>query len=481
MRQRNEVKSNIKAESVSQAGAKPQIETPRELLFEGGETPELDGTTFRDRSIELLRILWNQRRFLTRAVLAGMMIGWLLAFALPVEYESSAQLMPPDAQSGAGLAIMAALAARSGNGLGAGAGDLLGVKSSGALFVGILGSRTVLDRLVERFQLKKFYGMELEEDTRKTLAKNTVVSEDRRSGIITITVTDHEAKRAAAIAQAYVDELDHLVAELSTSTAHRERVFLEERLRAVKQDLDQASREFSQFASKNATIDIKEQGRAMVDAAATLEGELIAAESELKGLEQIYTSSNVRVRSVQARINELRYQLNKLGGKGTAGTGETSVASDALYPSIRRLPLLGVTYADLYRRTKIQEAVYEALTQQYELAKVQEVRETPSVKVLDAAAVPERKSFPPRRLVVSVSVTIALMGAACVALSRARWEQIDAQDSGKILAREVLGTVNAFMPWTTPNGSRLQAMTHRVWTRLARREDSSGSPDTRPN
>jgi len=78
---------------------------------------------------------------------------------------------------------------------------LLGVKSSGALFVGILGSRTVLDRLVERFQLKKFYGMELEEDTRKTLAKNTVVLEDRRSGIITITVTDHEAKRAAAIAQ----------------------------------------------------------------------------------------------------------------------------------------------------------------------------------------------------------------------------------------------------------------------------------------
>jgi hypothetical protein len=103
MRQRNEVKSNIKAESVSQAGAKPQIETRPEPPLEGGETPELEGTTFRDRSIELLRILWNQRRFLTRAVLAGMMIGWFLAFALPVEYESSAQLMPPDAHSGAGL------------------------------------------------------------------------------------------------------------------------------------------------------------------------------------------------------------------------------------------------------------------------------------------------------------------------------------------------------------------------------------------
>ncbi len=466
---------------MSQAGAKPQSEVPPEAVLEEGGAPELRGTIFRELLIERLRILWNQRRFLARAVLAGMAFGCLLAFVVPVEYESSAQLMPPDAQSGAGMAMLAALTARSGNSMGGVAGDLLGVKSSGALFVGILGSRTVQDRLVERFQLKKVYGIKLEEDARKKLAKNTGVSEERKSGIITITVTDHDAKRAAAIAEAYVEELDHLVAELSTSAAHRERVFLEERLTAVKQDLDQASREFSQFASKNATIDIKEQGRAMVDAAATLEGELIGAESELKGLEQIYTSSNVRVRSVQARINELRHQLNKLGGKGAAETDETSLASDSFYPSIRRLPLLGVTYSDLYRRTKIQEAVYETLTQQYELAKVQEVRETPSVKVLDAAAVPERKSFPPRTLIVYVCVTLALMGAAFVVLSRARWEQTDAQDSGKILAQEVLGTMNAHMPWTTPNGSRLQAMSHRIWVRVVRREDSAESPDSRSN
>ncbi len=466
---------------MSQAGAKPKTEIPAKPILEEGGAPELGEKVSRERSVDRLRILWNQRRFLARAVLAGIVSGCLLAFVLPVEYESTAQLMPPDAQSGAGMAMMAALTARSGNNLGAVAGDLLGVKSSGALFVGILGSRTVQDRLVERLQLKKVYGIKLEEDARKRLAKYTAVSEERKSGIITITVTDHNAKRAAAIAQAYVDELDQLVAELSTSAAHRERVFLEERLTAVKLDLDQASREFSQFASKNATIDIKEQGRAMVDAAATLQGELIAAESELKGLEQIYTSSNVRVRSVQARIDELRQQLNKLGGKGAAETGETSVVSDSLYPSIRRLPLLGVTYADLYRRTKIQEAVYETLTQQYELAKVQEVRETPSVKVLDAAAVPERRSFPPRTLIVYVCVTLALMGAAFVVFSRARWEQTDAQDSGKILAQEVLGTVNAYMPWTTPNGSRLQAMTHRVWIRLVRHRDSAESPDSRLN
>jgi capsule polysaccharide export protein KpsE/RkpR len=459
---------------VSQTGAKPQIEIPSEPILGDGGTSELDATIFRERLIERFRILWNRRHFLARAVLAGLVFGCLLAFVLPVEYESSAQLMPPDAQSGAGMAMLASLTAHNGNGLGAVAGDLLGVKSSGALFVGILASHTVQDRLVERFQLKKAYGIKLGEDARKKLTKNTGVSEDRKSGIITITVTDHEAKRAASIAQGYVEELDQLVAELSTSSAHRERVFLEERLTAVKQDLDQASREFSQFASKNATIDIKEQGRAMVEAAATLQGELIADESELKGLEQIYTSSNVRVRSVQARINELRHQLEKLGGKGTADAGG---ASDSLYPSIRKLPLLGVTYADLYRRTKIQEAVYETLTQQHELAKVQEVRETPSVKILDAAAIPERKSFPPRTLIVLLGVFFGMAGAVVWVQGRARWQEVAADDPGKVFATEVFQTVNAQMPWAPPNGSRVQAMTHRAWLRLMRRSDSANSAE----
>src|SRR6202007_1775493 len=107
-------------------------------------------------------------------------------------------------------------------------------------------------------------------------------------GIIAITVTDRDPQRAAAIAEAYVQELNQLVAELSTSSAHRERVFLEERLRAAKQDLDDASRNFSQFASKNAAIDIKAQGEAMVEAAAKLQGEMIAAQSGVKGRGQIY-------------------------------------------------------------------------------------------------------------------------------------------------------------------------------------------------
>jgi capsule polysaccharide export protein KpsE/RkpR len=198
---------------------------------------------------------------------------------------------------------------------------------------------------------------------------------------------------------------------------------------------------------------------------------LIAAESEMKGLQEIYTSNNVRVRSVGARIAELRHQLEKLGGNTATDSGNSANMGDSQYPSIRKLPILGVTYADLYRRTRIQEVVYETLTQQYELAKVQEAKETPSVKVLDAPAVPERKSFPPRLLIMFLCTFFAFAWGVVWVLGRTRWEETNANDPGKALASDVFRTVNAAMPWAPPNGSRFQAVTHGVWVKLVRRSE----------
>ena len=420
--------------------------------------------------IARLRLLWDQRRFLSRGACCGLLIATLIAFLIPKRYESTARLMPPDTQSSSSMALMAGLAARTGSGVGTFAGDLLGLKSTGALFVGILRSRTVQDRLIERFELRKVYGIRLRENAREKLAENTAISEDRKSGIVTVTVTDRDPRRAAAIAQAYVEELNRLVAELTTSAAHRERVFLEERLKAVKQDLDAAAKEFSEFASKNIAVDIKEQGRAMVEAAATLQGQLIAAQSELEGLKQIYTDNNVRVRAVKARIAELQKQLEKLGGKDAGTTATAHQSGDSLYPSIRKLPLLGVTYADLYRRTKIPETVFELLTQQYELAKVQEAKETPSVKVLDAADVPEKKSFPPRLLIMFLGTLFSLAFGVVWVLGSARWEETDSEDAAKQFAQEVFRALKTEMPWAVQNGNRLRAVPGRIWDRFARRQ-----------
>jgi len=303
---------------------------------------------------------------------------------------------------------------------------------------------------------------------RLALADHTSISEDRKSGIIAITVRDHDPRRAAALAQAYVAELDRLVAQVSTSSARRERIFLEERLSAVKQDLNDAAKKFSEFASKNTAIDIPAQGKAMVEAAATLQGQLIAAESELRGLETIYTDQNVRVRALRARVAELRTQLGKIGGDSGAAGALSSKSDPSLYPSIRQLPLLGVTYADLYRQTKIEETVYELLTQQYELAKVQEAKEIPSVKILDAAVVPTKKSFPHRLILITAGTAFAIFAVCAWLFAKRFWQAIDPQDPGKQFAEEVVSTLRLEAARLAPAGAAISRA-------LARSKDGSES------
>jgi capsule polysaccharide export protein KpsE/RkpR len=204
-----------------------------------------------------------------------------------------------------------------------------------------------------------------------------------------------------------------------------------------------------------------------------LQGQLIAAESEYEGLRQIYTDNNVRVRSVRARINELKHQLEKLGGKNESATSVSGQPNDSMYPSIRKLPLLGVTFADLYRRTRVQEAVFETLTKEYELAKVQEAKEIPTVKVLDAANIPEKKSFPPRLLIMALGTALAFTGAVAWVFGKTTWNETDANDPRKLFAREVFSAVSAWIPAFSQNGSGEHSAKRRFWTRIRRRQNQN--------
>jgi uncharacterized protein involved in exopolysaccharide biosynthesis len=432
-----------------------QVTTPdaQEIL-----APEWSDGLTRERVLPRLRLLWGMRRFLGRCALIGLFVTTLIAFLIPSEYESTARLMPPDSQSGGGMALMAMLGGGGGQngssgGLGALASDLLGAKTTGAMFIAVMHSRTAEDGIIQRFDLKKVYWTRLEESARKRLERNTDITEERKSGVITLVVTDHDPKRAAAMAVAYIEQLDTLTAKLNTSAAHRERVFLEDRLNKITVELESAEKDFSRFASKNATFDISAQGKAMLEGAASLQGQLIGAESQLEGLRQIYSDNNIRVRSTQARIAELRSQLQKMGGTSGGTVPSDQSTADNAYPTLRQLPILGVPYADKFRQLKVDEAVYETLTKQFELAKVQEAKEIPSVKVLDQPDVPERKSFPPRTLIIIAGTACSVLLGAAWLFGTARWRQIDPHDPGMRFAQEIFGTVRAGMPWATANGS----------------------------
>jgi capsule polysaccharide export protein KpsE/RkpR len=413
--------------------AEPELE-PELVGVEGQYDDEIQ--------IDKMRVLWERRALLYRWAMIGLVVSTVIVFLIPARYTAATRLMPPDKATQGIASVVSALG--KGGDLSSLGGELLGVKTSGDLFIGVLKSDTVENALVEKFDLRKVYREKRWQDARKVLEDRTDLSTDRKSGIITIKVTDRNPQRAAEMGREYVEQLNRVVISLDTSAAHRERVFLEGRLKEVQQDLESAEKDFSQFASKNAALDVKEQGRAMIGATGELEGQLIAAETELEGLRQIYTSNNVRVRSLEARIAEYKRQLQKMGGQSGPAPDASSANgpsdSQQLVPSIRQLPLLGVTWSDLYRRTKVEETVFETLTKQYEMARVEEAREVPTIKVLDVASVPEKKSFPPRLLLIVLGMLLAVGAAAACVIWSARWEKLDAKHPRKVLFQEILQT-----------------------------------------
>ncbi len=264
-------------------------------------------------------LLWDHRRLLARVAAVALILSATIAFLTPKRYESVARLMPPE-QPSSGAAMLAALAGHSLGGL-AGFGNLaglLGGRTSGALFIDLLHSRTISDHIIDRFNLQHVYKKRYRIDTVKYLGRHTTVVDDKKSGVITITFSDTDPRRAQAITQAYLDELNSMVTRANTSSARREREFIEKRLVSVQAELQSAEKALSQFSSTNVTLDIKEQTHAMVDAAARLQGELIVGQSELDSLQQIYGDGNVRVRAARARIGVLKSELTKMSGSASS-------------------------------------------------------------------------------------------------------------------------------------------------------------------
>jgi uncharacterized protein involved in exopolysaccharide biosynthesis len=389
-----------------------------------------------------LDLIGLNRRTLLRIVIAGLVISAAIAFLIPKRYEAVARLMPPD-QSDMNTAMLGALTAKAGDAIGAVASNVLGLRTSGATMVGILESRTIQDDLINQFDLRKVYSKKRYNDARKVLEKRTNISEDKKSGIITIAVEDSDPDRAAALAKAYVTDLNNRISQLTTSSAHRERVFLEGRLLSVKQELDAATLKLSLFSSQNKTFDPQIEGKAMMEAASSLQGQLIAAETELKGLEQIYGPQNSRVRASSARVAELRNELSTMSGAAGDVPDNATLSDNQLYPSLEQLPLLGNTYYDLARRAKIDEAIFEVLTKQYELAKVQEAKEIPSIKVLDEPVVPETKSWPPRLFIIVFGTLVAFAFGCVWILLAAGYQGLDSHDPRRLLVDRLIDPISS--------------------------------------
>lgn len=390
-------------------------------------------------------LLWRHRKLLARVTVISLITSLAIAFIIPKQYKATASIMPPD-QQGSGAMMLAALIGHGGLGsLGGLASGLLGGHTTTALFVNLLESGTVQGHLIDRFNLQRVYHTRYRITTAKRLARRTKITDDKKSGVITIEVEDTDPVRARDLAQAYLDELNKILNQTSTSTARQERIFIEHRLNAVQNDLERAQVELSDFSSKNSAVDIREQTRAMVDTGARVEAELLVEQSGLQSLRQIYGDNNVRVKETEARIASLQRDLVRMTGSSAplqSGTDSSDSGDKGeLYPPLRQLPRLAVPYADLYRRVKVQEGVFELLTQQYEMARIQEAKDTPVVSVIDVPGIPEKKSFPPRLILTLLLTFVSVALTAALIIFREEWSKLNPNDPRKTFADEVVPVI----------------------------------------
>jgi uncharacterized protein involved in exopolysaccharide biosynthesis len=386
-------------------------------------------TVSRDDGIdltELFRALSRRRRLILWITAASAAVALVVSLLLPVYYKAETRILPPQ-EKGSNLASQ--LLGQAG-GLIAMAGGVAGGKSQGELFVAMTKSRTVLDRMVDRFDLMKLYKGKFREDARKSLVGFLKVQEDRKSGIISLTVEDRDPKRAADMANAFVEELKSLAGGLAISEAGQRRMFFEDQLRQTKASLSRAEEEIKAFQQRTGMFQVDAQARAIIEGIAHLRAGISAKEVEARVLRSFATTQNPDVQRVEEEIRGLRSELEKL--ETSKGSGFDPLMSSG------RVPEMGTEYLRKLRQLKYNETLFELLSKQYELAKLDEARDAVVIQVIDRAIPPERKSRPKRALIVILAtVAMLFLSVFIVLLLEHPWKK-----SGKPLSDENLTTKN---------------------------------------
>jgi uncharacterized protein involved in exopolysaccharide biosynthesis len=355
----------------------------------------LDGLLFLARHKALLVIL----PVFAALVAAG------ISLLMPNIYAGTTRILPPQPNQSASALLLAQL-----GGLAGAAGTSLGIKNPNDLYVGILKSRTVADRLLERFGLQKLYDEDTRHDARRVLERRTSISHGR-DGIITIAFEDEDPARAAAVANGYIEELYALTQTLAVTEAGQRRLFLDKQLKITKESLAGAELALKRTQEKTGLIKLDEQGRAIIEAVASLRAQIAAKEVQAGAMRAFATESNPEYTRVQREISGLRAELARLEGTGRPEAG------DILVPTAK-VPEAGLEYVRRLRDVKYYETVFELLAKQFEIAKIDEARDTSIVQVLDRAEVPERKARPHRARIVIVTFVLALLIALVIAFLR---------------------------------------------------------------
>lgn len=336
---------------------------------------------------------------------ACMAIG--VSLILPKNYTATLTLLPPQQNSSIGAAFSAQIGSMGG--LASLAGSSLGIKNPNDMYVAMLKSRTVEDGMVRQFNLMQEYHSHFVSDARKAFENHVTVEGNGKDGLIHISVDDRDPKRAAQLANGYVEQYRHLSEHLAVTEAGQRRLFFEQQLEQAKNNLANAEEAMKVAERKTGLIQLDSQARALIESAASLRAQITAKEVQVESLRTYATDENSQLVQAQQELSSLRAQLAKLGGAG----GD---AATDLIISKGQVTAAGIEYVRKLRDVKYYEAIFDILARQFEVAKLDEAKQGAVIQVVDAAVPPERRSSPKRAMIVIVSTAVGLLIGVITAL-----------------------------------------------------------------
>jgi len=389
------------------------------------------GTTREVSILDVLLALGPHKRAILLITVVAAILGFGISWLVRPSYIARIVVLPPKQNNSLATTMMSEL-----NGLGALgglAGSGLELKSEVDLYAALFKSETIQDGLIKQFNLQHVYDAKYLSQARKDLAKHSTIKTDLKSNLITITFADHDPKRAAAIANAYVDQYRDLSQHLAISEASQRRAFFQRQMVQAKNDLANAEQALVITQQKTGLVSLDSQERALIASAAALRAQITVKESEIQSMQAYATPENPQLIEAQRSLSSLQGQLNKMGAGGD------TIGSQFVVPQTK-VPKAGMEYIRRLRDVKYYETIFTILARQYEVAKLDEAREGQLIQVVDPALVPDRKSSPSRLLWTIVALLIGLTASTSFFLSRAtlQWMHGDPETDRKLTAVRLL-------------------------------------------
>lgn len=362
--------------------------------------------------VDLLVILAKGKKIIAGVTIGAALVAVVVSMLLPPSYKSTVKLLPPQQAQSSTSMLLSQL-----GGLAGAAAGVTGLKNPADVYIGMLKSRTVAQRLAERFSLQKHYDMTSKEKTWALLEENSIIAAGK-DGLISIQVEDKDQKLVAPLANAYVDELVRLTRTLAVTEAAQRRLFFEQELERSKDKLAKAEIALKTAIDQRGVVSVDTESRALLETVARLRAAISAKEIERDSMRAFVTSSHPEYRRVEESLRSLRAELSRLeNGNPSLASSDADVVDGAK---------TGVQNIQLLRDVKYYQMLYELLAKQYEAARLDEAKDSSVIQVLDPAIEPETKFKPKRAMLVLATSFLACVASIIAVLllaAKQRWRR----------------------------------------------------------